>query len=125
MLTFKQTSPLKGKIVYDQSSRAQFDRLRDCFKIANDSARFARQFSYSVSPFKYCIAPLGGYNIGMTVDFLAKCKELGIEYQIETKLKNTIKPNLNISKVLPVPNKKFQYRDYQERLLESLCSAGR
>ena len=104
MLTFKQTSPLKGKIVYDQTTRAQFDKLRNEFRVTNDSARFARQFAYQASQFKYAITPLGSYNIGMTVDFLAKCKELGIKYSIEDKLKKTIRPDLCIDKVLPVPN---------------------
>lgn len=125
MLTFKQTSPLKGKIIFDTDNRAQFDKLRDSFRVTNDSARFARQFAYQASQFKYAITPLGSYNIGMTVDFLAKCKELGIKYSIEDKLKKTIKPDLFIDKVLPVPNKKYVYRDYQEQLLTSLCSAGR
>ena len=126
MLRFESTkNPLKGKIIFDPENRAQFDKLRDNFKITNDSARFARQFSYNISQFKYAITPLGSYQIGMTVDFLAKCKQLGINYSIEDKLKKIIKPDLHIKEVQPVPNTKYQYRDYQEQLLQSLCNAGR
>ena len=125
MLTFKQTSPLKGKIIYDQNTRAQFDKLRNEFRVTNDSARFARQFAYQASQFKYAITPLGSYNIGMTIDFLAKCKQLGIKYTLEDKLKKIIKPDLHIKEIQPVPNTKYQYRDYQEQLLTSLCNAGR
>ena len=125
MLTFKQTNPLKGKIIFDQTNRFQFDQLRNSFRTDNDSARFARQFAFSVSEFKYAITPLGSYNIGMTVDFLAKCKELGIKYTIEDKLKKTIKPDLCIKEVKSVPNETYVYRDYQEQLLTNLCNAGR
>lgn len=52
MLTFKQTSSFKGKIIYDPQNRSQFDQIRDYFRVANDSARFARQFNYNASQFK-------------------------------------------------------------------------
>lgn len=126
MLRFESTkNPTKAKIIFDQTNRFQFDKLRDSFKIANDSARFARQFSYNISQFKYNITPTGSYQIGMTIDFLAKCKQLGIKYTLEDKLKNIIKPDLHIKEIQPVPNTKYQYRDYQEQLLTSLCNAGR
>lgn len=124
MLTFKQTSSFKGKIIFDPDNRLQFDQLRNSFKVINDSAKFARGM-YNVSQYKYCITPLGSYPIGMTIDFLAKCKEFGIKYSIEDKLKKTIRPDLHISQIAPVPNTKYQYRDYQEQLLTSLCKAGR
>lgn len=126
MLKFESTkNPFKGKIIFDTDNRSQFDQLRNSFRIANDSARFARQFNWNVSQFKYAISPLGAYAVGMTIDFLAKCKELGIKYSIDDKLKKAIKPDLFIKDIKPVPNTKYQYRDYQEQLLKSLCSAGR
>lgn len=125
MLTFKQTSSFKGKIIFDPQNRAQFDQIRDYFRVANDSARFARQFAFNVSQFKYAITPLGSYPIGLTIDILAKCRDYGIKYTIEDKLKKTIRPDLHIKEVQPVPNTKYQYRDYQEQLLVSLCKAGR
>lgn len=40
-------------------------------------------------------------------------------------MKEQVYPQLFIDEIQQVPNEKYIYRDYQERLLQSLCSAGR
>lgn len=70
MLTFKLVNGLKGKILFDQQSRLDFDRLRNQFKVQNDAARFARQYSYSVNPYKYCISILGVYQIRINTSIM-------------------------------------------------------
>ena len=62
---------------------------------------------------------------GQTIEFVNKCKELGIKTQIEDKLKEQIFPKLYISELEQVPNENYVYRSYQERLLQSLACAGR
>lgn len=125
MLTFTLTAGLKGKILFDEESRFEFDQLRNFFKVENKSAIFARQYSYAANPYTYCISPLGNYNIGQTNEFIEKCQEFGIKTQIDTSLAEQIYPDLYISELSQVPNTKYIYRDYQERLLQSLCKAGR
>lgn len=125
MLTFTLTKGMKGKIVFDESSRYEFDQLRNFFKTENKSAIFARQYSYAANPYTYCISPLGNYNIGQTNEFVEKCKEFGIQTKIDKLLIEYIYPNLYINELSQVPNEQYVYRDYQERLLQSLCKAGR
>ena len=62
---------------------------------------------------------------GQTIEFINKCNELNISTKIDDKLKKLIHPNLYISNIEPPPNKNYQYRDYQARLLQSLCINGR
>ena len=62
---------------------------------------------------------------GQTIEFVNKCNELNISIEIEDKLKKLIHPNLYISKIEQPPNINYQYRDYQARLLQSLCANGR
>lgn len=63
---------------------------------------------------------------GQTISFVNKCSELGILTKVDNKLKEQIYPKLKIDQIEPVPNSsEYQYRDYQYRLLESLCKAGR
>lgn len=49
----------------------------------------------------------------------------GIKTTIAKDLQELIYPNLCIDEILQVPNETYQYRDYQARLLQSLCEAGR
>ena len=114
---------MRGKIIFDEQSRFEFDQLRSYFKTENKSAMFAKQYRYAANPFTYCISVLGNYNIGQTIEFVNKCKEFGIDTEIEDKLKEQIYPNLYIDEIEQVPNTEYQYRDYQARLLQSLCAA--
>lgn len=125
MLHFTITNAMRGKIEFDESSRFEFDKLRNSFRTENKGARFSKQYSYAASPYLYCIAPLGAFNIGQTFMFLKKCKELNIKTTIDEKLAKLVKPNLYIDEILNVPNEKFEYRDYQYRLLKSLINMGR
>lgn len=50
---------------------------------------------------------------------------MGIKTEIEDKLKEQIYPQLYIEQIEQVPNSQYVYRDYQERLLQSLVVAGR
>ena len=86
---------------------------------------FAKQYRYSMSPYVYAISPLGAYNIGMTEDFLEKCKELKIKTEVDEKILKVIKPDMFIDKIVPVPNTTYKYRDYQEKLLRALTLNGR
>lgn len=52
-------------------------------------------------------------------------KKCGIDTEISDELMEQISPNLGIDIIKQVPNSNYVYRDYQERLLQSLCSAGR
>lgn len=63
MLKFTLTNGMKGKIVFDENSRIEFDQLRNFFKTENKSAMFAKQYRYAANPYTYCISPLGTYNI--------------------------------------------------------------
>jgi hypothetical protein len=54
---------MRGKIVFDESSRFEFDQLRNFFKTENKSAIFAKQYRYAANPYIYCISPLGNFNI--------------------------------------------------------------
>ena len=62
---------------------------------------------------------------GITNELCKKCDELNIDYQVDDELLKIIKPSLNVEKVLDVPNKKYQYRWYQKKLLQSLLDNGR
>jgi hypothetical protein len=112
---------MRGKILFDEQSRFEFDQLRSYFKTENKSARFAKQYSWAANPYTYCISPLGNYNIGQTLEFINKCNEFGIDTEIDEKLEAEIHPNLYISEIKQVPNQIYIYRDYQERLLQALC----
>ena len=120
MLIFKYNSLTKAKIVFDEASRRDFDFLREQFKTDNPSTKFMKSYRFSVNPFTYVITPLGTYNVGMTEELCQKCDELKIDYEIDNELKNLIKPSLNIDKILDVPNKNYQYRWYQKKLLQAL-----
>lgn len=76
MLTFTINKTHQGKIIFDEKDRFEFDKLRAYFKTENKGSIFARQYSYAVNPYTYCISVLGNYNIGQTLEFVAKCDEL-------------------------------------------------
>ena len=58
-----------------------------------------------MSPYVYAISPLGSYNIGMTEDFLEKCKQLKIKTEVDEKILKVIKPDMFIDTIISVPNK--------------------
>ncbi len=124
MLIFKKSGK-RAKIIYDQEYRLEFDKLRESFKTENGAARFARTVTYSVNPWTYVISPLGSYNIGFTSTLIEKCIEFGIEYSIDSELNEIIHPNLYVSNIKQVTNPKFQYRDYQLKLLAKMLKEGR
>ena len=51
---------------------------------------------------------------GQTIEFIEKCKQFGINTEIEDKLKEQIYPKLYIDQIEQVPNSQYVYRDYQE-----------
>ena len=124
MLIFKRSGK-RAKIVYEQEYRLEFDKLRESFKTENGAARFARTVTYSVNPWTYVISPLGSYNVGFTSTLIDKCDELGIEYSIDSELNEMIHPNLYVNSIEQVTNPKFQYRDYQLKLLTKMLKEGR
>lgn len=124
MLTFKRSGK-RAKIVYEQEYRLEFDKLRESFKIENGAARFARTVTYSVNPWTYVISPLGSYNVGFTSTLIEKCIEFNIEYSIDPELNEIIHPNLYVNNLKQVTNPKFQYRDYQLKLLAKMLKEGR
>lgn len=124
MLTFKRSGK-RAKIVYEQEYRLEFDKLRESFKTENGAARFARTVTYSVNPWTYVISPLGSYNIGFTSTLIEKCVEFNIEYSIDPELNEIIHPNLYVNNLKQVTNPKFQYRDYQLKLLAKMLKEGR
>ena len=124
MLIFKRSGK-RAKIVYEQEYRLEFDKLRESFKTENGAARFARTVTYSVNPWTYVISPLGSYNVGFTSTLIDKCDELGIEYSIDSELNEIIHPNLYVNSIEQVTNPKFQYRDYQLKLLTKMLKEGR
>lgn len=124
MLYFRYKTSILGKIDFDNESRRDFDILRDCFKAENTAAMFVKGNRH-MQPFTYAITPLGQYSIGMTSSFMKKCDELKIQYEVEQRLFDVIRPSLGIDDILSVPNEKFQYRDYQFELIEKLCENGR
>ena len=125
MLQFTITPAMKGKILFEQTDRLQFDKLRSYFKTQNKAAMFAKQYSYATSPYTYAISPLGAYNIGQTKQFVQHCQKIGILTKISDNLKSVIFPELYIQSIEAVPNKQFIYRDYQVKLLQALCNNGR
>lgn len=58
MLKFTLTAGLRGKIVFDEASRLEFDKLRIAFRTENKSARFAKQYRYAANPYTYCMSVL-------------------------------------------------------------------
>ena len=78
-----------------------------------------------MNPFSYAITPLGSYNLGQTDDIIAYCKTQGIQTQIQDKLNKIIHPKLYIQQIKDLPNPEYQYRDYQQQLVESLAKNGR
>ncbi len=124
MLTFKRSGK-RAKIVYEQEYRLEFDKLRESFKTENGAARFARTVTYSVNPWTYVISPLGSYNVGFTSTLIEKCVEFNIEYSIDPELNEIIHPNLYVNNLKQVTNPKFQYRDYQLKLLAKMLKEGR
>lgn len=125
MLYFKYVSEIKAKIVFEEDSRRDFDIIREYFKCENKAAQFVKNFRYGMSQYIYAISPLGQYSIGLTNEIIDKCEEIRLEYKIEDKLLDIIKPSLYIENILDVPNKTYKYRDYQKQLLEKLCENGR
>lgn len=125
MLHFKYKSSTTGKIDFESSDRRDFDYLRDFFRAENTAARFIQGGRKSFSPFVYAITPTGMYSIGMTSDLCKKCKDFGIEFDIDSKLEQVTRPSFNFDEILPVPNTEYKYRDYQYGLLEKLCENGR
>lgn len=125
MLYFKYVSEIKAKIVFEEDSRRDFDIIREYFKCENKAAQFVKNFRYGMSQYIYAISPLGQYSIGLTNEIIDKCEEIRLEYKIEDKLLDIIKPSLYIENILDVPNETYKYRDYQKRLLEKLCENGR
>lgn len=63
MLEFTLTTGMRGKIVFDEKSRIEFDQLRNAFRTENKGAMFAKQYRYAANPYTYCISVLGNYNI--------------------------------------------------------------
>ena len=124
MLIFKRSGK-RAKIVYEQEYRLEFDKLRESFKTENGAARFARTVTYSVNPWTYVISPLGSYNVGFTSTLIEKCIEFNIEYSIDPELNEIIHPNLYVNSIEQVTNPKFQYRDYQLKLLTKMLKEGR
>lgn len=123
MLTFKYNNKLKAKIVYaGTEAKSEFDRIRDEFKCDNPAARFS---TWGCSPWHYAITALGTFNIGMLDDILEKCRLFGIETDVDKKLLETARPSLKINEILPVPNEKYKYRDYQLELIKALSDNGR
>lgn len=125
MIHFKYKNELNGKIEFDDDSRRDFDIIREHFKTDNAAARFVKSFRYQMSPYVYAITPLGQYAIGLTKEIVDICTKLKIEYDIEQKLVDEIQPSFEIEEILPVPNEKYQYRDYQLQLIKSLADNGR
>ena len=125
MLTFKYQSLTKAKIQFDEDSRRDFDFLREQFKTENDATKFVKSYRFAMNPYIYVISPLGSYNVGMTNELIEKCENLNIEYSVEDKLMEIVKPSLNVDDILDVPNEEFQYRWYQKQLLTSLLENGR
>lgn len=125
MLHFKYNSLTKAKISFDESSRKEFDILRESFKTENVATKFMKSYRFSANPFTYVITPLGSYNVGITDELCKKCDDLNILYDVDEELIKLIKPSLNINQILDVPNKEFQYRWYQKQLIESLLENGR
>lgn len=123
MLVFKYSNRLKAKIIYaGVEAKSEFDRLRDQFKCDNPAARFSQ---WGSSPWYYVISSLGTFNIGLLDDLLAKCESMGISYTVDEKLLEEARPGFNFDEILPVPNEKYEYRDYQLQLIQSLVKNGR
>lgn len=125
MLYFKYINEIKAKIIFNEEFRRDFDLVRECFKCENKAAKFVKNFKYGMSQYIYEISPLGQYSLGLTNEIIEQCDKIGIDYEIESKLLNVIKPSLYIDKVIDVPNDKYRYRDYQKKLLKKLCDNGR
>ena len=125
MLHFRYKNDLNGRIEFEDDSRRDFDILREYFKTENQAARFVKSFRYQMSPYIYAITPLGQYSVGLTQEICQKCDELKIEYDIEQELIDLIQPSFNLTEILPVPNEKYKYRDYQMQLIKSLADNGR
>lgn len=123
MLKFRYKNEVIGKIEFDDCRR-DFDALRESFKVENTAARFVKSARY-MQPFMYPISSLGQYSIGMTQTFMRRCDRMGIPYEADQELLDAIRPSLETGDILPVPNGKFKYRDYQFELIGKLCENGR
>lgn len=125
MLNFTKGAGNRGKIIFDQDSRRQFDILRQHFKTQNDKMRFVTNNYYGGNPWTYAITPLGAYNLGQTDDIIEFCKNNNIQYTIDKKLNDIVHPKLYINTLEDLPNPLYQYRDYQETLINALAKNGR
>ena len=114
----------RGKITFDQSSRWQFDLIRDHFKTENKEVKYMK-YNYGGNPWTYMITPLGAFNLGHTDNIIEFCKKNKIQYSIDKDLYEIVHPKLYIEKLDILPNPNYIYRDYQETLINSLAKNGR
>ena len=125
MINFKYVKNGRAKIEFSEEDAAAFRLIRENFRTENKAARFARQYAYSQSEWKYMIKPLGGYMAGVTCTLLKFCLDHGIKFTIDPELVKIVKPKTFIEEIQPVPNPKYKYRDYQKTLVEALAKNGR
>lgn len=125
MLKLIKSTGNRGKIIFDQQYRWQFDIVRQHFKTENRSIKYAKQYSYAMNPFSYAITPMGTFNVGQADDIISFCNTQNISCQIQDKLQKLIHPKMYIQKLEDLPNPEYQYRDYQESLINSLAKNGR
>ena len=125
MLHFRYVNEIYARIEFDEASRRDFDTIREYFKTENAAASFSKNMRFKMSPFVYAISPLGKYSLGMTADICKICRGLGVEYEIEDMLQQTISPGFGIEDIVSVPNESYKYRDYQLQLIQSLSDNGR
>lgn len=125
MLKLIKSTGNRGKIIFEQQYRHQFDIVRQHFKAQNKSIKYAKQYSYAMNPFSYAITPMGTFNVGQADDIITFCKTQNIICQIQDKLQKIIHPKMHIQVLEDLPNPEYQYRDYQESLINSLAKNGR
>lgn len=125
MIYFKYKNETAACIEYDKESLRDFDILREHFKVENDAIKFVKSYRSNMSQFRYEITPLGKYNIGLTQEICQVCYDLNLKYVIDEQLVKEVRPSFNFDTILNVPNEKYQYRDYQERLIKALSDNGR
>lgn len=119
------------KILHKNKNKASlysdtFDIIREHFS-QEKAGMFRAKRSYFATPREYAITPLGTFDIGLSKEIIKFALSQGIptEVEIDDKVKSILKPSLNFTEVLEVPNETYKLRSYQSEAIKLAIPHGR
>ena len=101
-----------------------FDDLRDLYSIKNKNKRYCKFSQENIS----AITPTGLFHYGLTREIITAIRKLspGIDIDISPELRQKAFPfSYCPADIISPPNKKYVYRDYQEKVVRLALAHGR